>query len=281
MAFQRLDLTGQRFGKLTVISQNLNLPKRGTTTYWNCICDCGNETVATTAHLRSGDKKSCGCMRKSDLTGKKFGRLTVIGLSDDIYTTKTGKKYRNKVYICECDCGQLVKCLGNNLSKSVTTSCGCYQKELTSKRFSIHNMRKTRLYDIWANMKSRCLNPHNKSYQSYGGRGIQICKKWEVSFSAFSEWAIASGYSDDLTIDRIDVDGDYQPSNCRWATQEVQSNNQRKTIHIVINGETRSLKQWTNFMGWKYGTHSARYRSGKPPFSNQEIELIKNKLQKE
>lgn len=278
MAFKRIDLTVEKFGKLTVIGLNDTLTAKSSGTYWNCSCECGNITVATTAHLRAGQKLSCGCMRKNDLTGKRFGRLFVERLANEPYITKSGKQYRNKVYICKCDCGNVVKCLGSNLTKGVTTSCGCYQKEVTSCRFSIHNMRQTRLYNVWSNMKSRCLNPKNKRFSSYGGRGICICKEWIDSFSTFSKWAMENGYSENLTIDRINVDGDYEPLNCRWVTKDVQSNNQRKTIRIEILGEIRSLKQWTNLMGWKYGTYSARYRKGKTPFSQKEIELIEQKL---
>ena len=102
-------------------------------------------------------------------------------------------------------------------------------------------------------MKQRCYNQNNKSYRNYGGRGIKICDEWigQDGFSNFYKWAINHEYNDNLTIDRIDVNDDYKPANCRWATIEQQSNNQRKTVWIEISGNKKSLKQWTNFMGWK------------------------------
>lgn len=281
MPFQRLDLTGQRFGRLVVMDINTEMPPKRSTTYWNCMCDCGNTTIATTAHLRAGSKKSCGCLKINDLTGRRFGRLFVEKASDEPYITKSGKRYRNTIYVCRCDCGKAVKCLGENLLKGATTSCGCYQRETASARFSTHGSRQTRLYSIWANMKSRCLNPNNKSFGAYGGRDITICDEWIESFAAFQDWATKNGYAEELTIDRIDVNKGYEPDNCRWVTSDVQSNNQRKNIRVEICGETRTLKQWTTYMGWKYGKYSARHRKGKEPFLPSEIQMIKEKLLKE
>lgn len=278
MAFKRIDLTGKRFGRLTAISENNEVPRKGTSTYWNCLCDCGNTVIASTQHLRSGDKQSCGCMRKNDLTGKRFGRLTVLERSEEKYITKSGKEYPNAIYICRCDCGKIISCHGGNLLKGATSSCGCFQKESASKRFSVHRMRNSRLYNCWTNMRSRCNDKNNKSYHNYGGRGIKVCNDWNVSFVSFMEWATSHGYSENLSIDRIDVNGDYCPENCRWATTEQQANNQRKTIRIEILGIEKSLKQWTNFMGWKYGTYAQRYRKGNSPFKPDEIKLIEEKL---
>lgn len=281
MAFKRIDLTGQRFGKLIAVSMNTEKETHGSTTYWNCICDCGNITVASTGNLRQGYKLSCGCMRKNDLTGKRFGRLVVLERSNEKYKTKSGKEYSNAIYICQCDCGNIVHCHGGNLLKGVTTSCGCFQKECASKRFSTHGMRNSRLYNCWVNMRARCNDTNSKSYKNYGGRGISVCELWNNSFDEFMKWALSNGYSEELTIDRIDVNGNYCPENCRWATTEEQANNQRKTIRINILGVEKSLKQWTNYMGWKYGKHEARYRKGNHPFTTDEIEQIKSKLKKE
>lgn len=270
MAFKLDDLTGRRFGKLVVIERCIDMPKKNSTVYWKCLCDCGNETIATSAHLRKGTKQSCGCMRRNDLTGKRFGRLTVL--------RKDGKGHGNQIYLCQCDCGNTVRVYHSNLTRGLTKSCGCLQKEETSKRFTIHGMRNTRLYNTYTNMMSRCNNPKNKRYGSYGGRGIKVCYEWSKGFEQFKQWALSSGYKDSLTIDRIDVNGDYTPENCRWTTIKQQSNNQRKTIWVEIADQKKSLKEWTDFMGWKYGTYSARHRKGKPPFSKEEINLIEQKL---
>lgn len=262
-----------RFGKLVVIERDFDLNGKSKAIRWKCKCDCGKIVSVIGANLKRGDAKSCGCARFNDLTGKTFGRWTVL--------EKTRKQQRNQVYLCRCECGNMREVTQSNLTQGKSQSCGCLQKELTSKRFTTHGMRKSRLYDIYANMKARCTNPNNKRYDSYGGRGIGICQDWNNSFDAFKKWALSHGYSDDLTIDRINVDGDYCPENCRWANQEQQSNNQQKTIWIEILGERRSLKQWTTFMGWNYGTYSARYRKGLCIFKDFEIEEIKKKLQKE
>lgn len=262
-----------RFGKLVVIERDFDLNGKSKAIRWKCKCDCGKIVSVIGANLKRGDAKSCGCARLNDLTGKTFGRWTVL--------EKTRKQQRSQVYLCRCECGNMREVTQSNLTQEKSQSCGCLQKELASQRFTTHGMRKSRLYNIYANMKARCTNPNNKSYDSYGGRGIGICQDWNDSFDAFKEWALSHGYSDDLTIDRIDVDGDYCPENCRWANQEQQSNNQQKTIWIEILGERRSLKQWTTFMGWNYGTYSARYRKGLCIFKDFEIEEIKKKLQKE
>lgn len=272
MAFKLDDLTGKRFGKLTVLERCYDMPKRGSTVYWKCICDCGNETIATSLHLKNGDKKSCGCMRKNDLTGKKFGRLTVL--------KKDGKENGNQMYLCQCECGNTVRVYHSNLTRGLSKSCGCLQKEETSKRFTKHGMRNSKLYNTYTNMMNRCNDPKNKRYSSYGGRGIKVCDAWSQGFERFMEWALSSGYVEGLTIDRIDVDGDYCPKNCRWATVKQQANNQRKTIFIEIESQKKSLKEWTSFMGWKYGTYAARHRKEQFPFTEEEIEMIKIKIQR-
>lgn len=281
MAYKRIDLTGQRFGKLIAVSINTEKEAKGSTTYWNCVCDCGNTTVASTSNLRQGNKLSCGCIRKNDLTGKRFSRLLVLERSNEKYKTKNGKEYPNSIYVCQCDCGNIIHCLGGNLLKGRTTSCGCFQKDCTSKRFSKHGMRRSRLYNCWVNMRSRCNNQKNKAYKNYGERGITVCNEWDNSFEEFMKWALSNGYSEELTIDRIDVNGNYCPNNCRWATTEQQANNQRKTIRIEISGIEKSLKQWTNFMGWKYGTYTARHVNGREPFTKEEICLIQEKIRSE
>lgn len=275
MPFKAIDLTGKRFGKLVVIERCYDLPKKEGTVYWRCKCDCGNEKIVTSNRLRSGDTSSCGCARRNNLVGKRFGRLLVI--------EKAGKMNGNQTYFCKCDCGNIVRCYHSNLTKGASTSCGCFQKETALKRFTTHGMRKSRLYCIYANMKSRCTNPHNKRYSSYGGRGICVCDDWLHSFENFYCWAMQSGYSESLTIDRINVNENYCPENCRWVTISEQSNNQRKTIKITILGKEQSLKQWTTYMGWnkRYGTFSNRHRKGKPPFNEDELTQIEQKLRKE
>lgn len=267
------DLTGMRFGKLTVMCLDENKTDKWHSTFWKCKCDCGNTVTARGNNLRQGFKKSCGCIKENDLTGKQFGRLYVC--------KRIRRNGRNNVYLCKCDCGNYTEVLQSNLTQGKSTSCGCYQKELASQRFSKHGKRNTRLYVIYHNMKSRCYNKNNKRYNCYGGNGIEVCQEWLDDFMNFYNWSMENGYSDDLSIDRIDVNGNYEPENCRWATQEQQSNNQRKTIFIEICGQKKSLKQWTNLMGWKYGRYVARNRRGVEIFNSEELNMIEEKIRKE
>lgn len=153
-----------------------------------------------------------------DLTGKKFGRLTVIGRAPTV---------RNRTYwLCECDCGKRISVDGGNLRGGHTESCGCLQKERASQANTTHGMRGTRLYRIWNCMRNRCYRKSYHAYKHYGGRGIRVCPEWN-SFEPFRDWAMSYGYKDDLSIDRIDVNGNYSPENCRWVTMAYQNQNKR------------------------------------------------------
>lgn len=163
-----------------------------------------------------------------DLTGQKFGRLTVISL----YSRATKKPPQQTKWLCKCDCGNEKIASREGLIKGKTNSCGCLRKEITAKRRRIHSKTRTRLYKVWISMKARCNNPNNKRYSSYGGRGITICDEWLHDFQAFYDWATANGYDEtanfgQCTIDRIDNDKGYSPDNCRWVTMAEQNKNKR------------------------------------------------------
>ena len=179
-----------------------------------------------------------------DLAGQKFNRLTVI-------ETAGKAKDGNYKWLCKCVCGKEVIVPSARLRKGENQSCGCLNKELTKERFTKHGKKNTRLYSIWCCMKSRCYNHKNTEYKNYGGRGIVVCEKWKNSFAAFYEWAIVNGYSDGLTIDRIDTNGNYEPSNCRWATNKEQANNRRTNNLITYNGETHTITEWAEKLGFK------------------------------
>lgn len=155
-----------------------------------------------------------------DLTGQKFGRLTVV--------ERHGVKDGHAAWLCKCDCGNTTVVNGRNLRNGRTTSCGCYHKEILINRSKTHGMSKTRLYRIWHNMKNRCFYTKDKHFNDYGGRGITVCDEWKNDFESFKKWSLSNGYSDELTIDRINNDGNYEPSNCRWVTMKEQCKNRTK-----------------------------------------------------
>ncbi len=125
-----------------------------------------------------------------------------------------------------------------------------------------YGLRNTRLYGIWNGIKQRCNNPNRPKYKSYGGRGIKVCNEWNTSFKSFYDWAMANGYRDDLTIDRIDVNGNYEPSNCRWTSLKEQSYNKTTSKFISYNGEVKTLAEWAQEYGIKYGTLFYRIKNG-------------------
>ena len=180
--------------------------------------------------------------RVLNLTGQRFGRLVVIERSTN---SKSGKaRWR-----CECDCGNDIVILSTNLVRGLTHSCGCLNRESASVRFGTHRLSESRLHETWSGMKKRCYNPNSKSFPAYGGRGIEVCEEWKDDFLSFYNWAMSNGYADDLTIDRIDVNGDYSPENCRWVDKVTQANNCRTNHYLTFNGKTQSIAEWARELG--------------------------------
>ena len=185
-----MDLTGQRFSRLEVISRAENHGRR---TMWNCRCDCGNEVVVRAENLRSGNSKSCGCLR------------------------------------------------------------------IENHPRTANGWSHTRLASIFGGMKQRCYNSKNPEYYLYGGRGIKVCEEWMSDSNSFYSWALDHGYVEDSTqtersIDRIDVNGDYCPGNCRWVDSYTQANNTRRNIYYEFNGYKHTLTEWSRIVGIKHGT---------------------------
>ena len=175
--------------------------------------------------------------RFTDLTNQRFGRLVVLERAEN-------DKHSCTCWVCKCDCGNIKTIRGNALRRGLTVSCGCYHKEDLTNRLTTHNASKTRLFREWQYMKRRCYNPNYKFYSYYGARGITMCDEWKNNFVVFQQWALSNGYTDKLTLDRIDTNGNYEPSNCRWVTRKVQQNNNRRNLNFTINGETKTLAQW-------------------------------------
>lgn len=170
-----------------------------------------------------------------DLTGKRFGKLTVVSFDHMLRTRSYWK--------CVCDCGGTRIVSVDHLRNGDTVDCGCIVRKKAPPLHIKHNMSYSRLYQIWALMKARCNNPNRREYRWYGGRGIKVCEEW-LEFTPFMNWAMKFGYNEDLTLDRIDNDGDYCPSNCRWVSMDVQANNKSTNRYITHNGQTKTITQW-------------------------------------
>lgn len=192
---------------------------------------------------------------KNDLTGQRFGRLTVIGI-DERGTRKT-------YYNCQCDCGLVKSVRADSLTAGTIRSCGCLKKEQDAENLIAnhsHRMSGTRMYEIWQGIKGRCYNPHDTRYERYGGRGIKVCDEWRNSFQAFYDWAMANGYDESLSIDRIDNDGNYEPGNCRWANLKEQARNRTSNVKIRIGNSTRTLTEWCEIFDVDVKMVNARYQ---------------------
>lgn len=190
---------------------------------------------------------------KRELTkGETFGYWQVI------------KETENRKVLCKCECGTEKEVLKRHLLSGASKSCGCLKNQMASERMKEnnpckrkHNMHKSRLYGIWSNMKHRCNNTNDIHYQYYGGRGISVCEEWQ-EFIPFKEWAMNNGYDDNLTLDRVDCDGNYEPTNCRWLTIQKQQYNKRDNHLLTYNGKTQTLTEWADERGIKRNTLDAR-----------------------
>lgn len=194
-----------------------------------------------------------------NLNGQRFGKLLVIG--DSV------KQGRRKFYPCLCDCGRETLVRDDALTSGGTKSCGCSRSYHQGKTSDNRYERRGRLYHVWYGMKRRCENPKDTSYHRYGGRGITVCEEWSNSYEAFVDWAMESGYDPnskhkECTLDRIDNNGNYEPSNCRWANMTVQSNNRRSSVLITYQGETLTVAEWAKKVGLNHGALLNRINQG-------------------
>lgn len=228
---------GLKFGKLTVVSARKDTNRKGTT-ICHCICECGNESDVPLSALKAGQSRSCGCQGKFDFSKYKdkiYNGNKIVELIDS----------EKKTILCECSCGNKFTCRIFDLTcqKSPILNCGKCGIALKEPVKAFRKHRVSRLENIYYKMIDRCTNSKEKSYRNYGGRGIKVCDEWKQSFKNFRSWALANGYQEDLTIDRIDVNGNYEPSNCRWATRKEQANNTRRTKKYNFNGDLYSITE--------------------------------------
>lgn len=262
-------LVGKRFGKLVVLKKaGIHISKGGQrSAEYECQCDCGRRKIVAGSALQSGATKSCGCMSSNllDIVGKRFGNYTVLARAKNRY----GKAY----LLCECDCGTVKEVMAQSLYEGRVVSCGCHKNKQCGDNFRTHGLSKTRLYHVWEKMRARCYCETDDKYTIYGGRGIKMCDEWDNDFRAFHDWAYANGYDEtapkgECTIDRIDVNGDYEPSNCRFINNLEQSYNKRNTIKIAYEGEEHTIKEWSEITGLSCALIRDRYKKGK---SSSEI----------
>lgn len=195
-----------------------------------------------------------------DMIGKKFGKLTVIREIE-------GYKFRRRYYECLCECGNTTIVEQSKLRTGHTQSCGCLHKERLIARNTTHGGSKDRLYKVWRDMLDRCYNPNEKSYVFYGYRGITVCDEWRKDYKSFKKFMVDLGYDDTLptgeqTIDRIDVNGNYCPDNCRLLTNKEQQNNKRSNKWITYKGETNNIRQWSHKLNIPEGIIQYRLNKG-------------------
>lgn len=169
--------------------------------------------------------------------------------------------------VVQCQCGETRSILRYNFR--LQRSCGCLQRERASSMNRVHGQSRTRLHKIWQNMRGRCSQTNRPDYRHYGGRGIQACAEWD-DFSAFARWARANGYAKNLTLDRIDTDGDYSPSNCRWRTREQQTRNRRVTVRVKFQGKWVTVPEAAQALGWNNDRIYWRLRRGDDPATTLE-----------
>lgn len=267
---KRISLIGQKFGKLTVVSLNEDKSKNGILV-WNCLCDCGNEFTARGGNLKSGKATHCGCSRAKhssnfiDLTGQRYGRLTVKRL--------VGKSNGKPLWECVCDCGNEKNVTSNDLRTGHTMSCGCMLDESRRKKRKTTEVYeriygrpfddiRNQLFKRWITMKWRC-KPEYHGHSYYYDRGVTVCDEWN-EFEPFYQWSIENGFQSELTLDRIDVNGIYSPSNCRWVTNKVQQNNRTDNVYVTIGSETKTMKMWCEEFGLNYGMVKERRKNGWP-----------------
>lgn len=288
----RISLVGEKFGKLTVVGLDEEKSQNGKL-IWRCVCECGNNLSISGSNLKSGHTKTCGCSKRNrharnfrDLTGMRFGRLTVLRESE----IESRKIY----WECVCDCGNNAVILGDSLKQGHARSCGCLAEEIKKNKSKevekttssvtrkprankTHGLSKNRIYREYQSMIQRC-SPKYHCRNSYYDKGIGVCEEWtgKGGFENFCDWSMSNGYAENLSLDRKDNSKGYSPDNCRWTTMKIQQNNKDNNVYIEYLGETKTMRQWCDYLGLNYGMVKARRRYGwevpklfEPPHKNQ------------
>lgn len=197
-------------------------------------------------------------MKREKYINKKYNKLIILSIIKNDYDINKTK------VLCKCDCGNEKVIYLGNVIRGLTKSCGCIRKKNGYKQGTnkkTHGQSKTKLYRVYKNVINRCYNKNHDHYKHYGGRNIKMCDEWLNDFMSFYNWAYDNGYTDMLTIDRIDNNGNYEPNNCRWVDMSVQSNNKRNTVYLTYNNKTQSMKQWANELGLNYEHFRYRIRN--------------------
>lgn len=244
-----IDLSGRRYGMLSVIGYS---HRENSRRMWKCRCDCGGEILVKEVSLDFGHKKSCGCGQYPSLSvGEKYGEYLVLSEAEP--EVGTGRK----MYLCRCTCG------GENVVSGTSLRTGrqlrCYECAVVT-----HGESKTPMYRVYIGMRRRCSNPKEPSYKHYGGRGIRVCERWEESYENFLA-DMGPRPSDRHSIDRIDVNGNYEPGNCRWATWNEQSRNRRNNVFIEHEGARLCIADWSKKLGLNASVIGQRLARGLSP----------------
>jgi hypothetical protein len=262
MQVYKKDVTGQKFGRLTVVRFSHKDPKFGRS-MWECLCECGNTTIVAIQGLSAGSTRSCGCLtnearirkckaRFQDQTGKKFGRLTAI--------QHLGSRNKKVWYLFRCECGTEKEISINHVKSGRTVSCGCVGRTNAARHCTTHNQSRNPLYFVWAGMMQRCYDTDFVDYHNYGGRGITVCEEWHRVENFVRD--MTPGYQKGLQLDRERNDEGYSKENCRWVTHKQNNRNKRDTVYLAVGGVTRPVIEWAELTSVPYSSILSRVKRG-------------------
>jgi hypothetical protein len=261
------ELVGKQIGKYTIVSESeIRITKGGfKIRTFNIKCECGKEKTLSRNDIYKSAYSLCKCNHKelgTDIIGNTYSRLTVVSYSH-VTITPGGSKIHH--YNCNCSCGGKITARKNSLIQGNPKSCGCISKEKSlngeRRRYGVDLIPE---YGVWLGMKGRCYNLNDTKYKNYGARGIIVCNRWLNSFHDFLE-DMGNRPSSKHSIERDNVNGNYEPNNCRWATDIEQANNRTNNRVLEIDGISKNLCQWADEVGIKRETLAYRINSGMSP----------------